>query len=294
MLFDNGESCRVACEIWQPSSEKAIQGYVIAPPCKDFDIAADKATYAACKSLISHGILSSKIQAVISLSGSEHTASGSTRTDSAGQSGGLAFALAVATALKKKQTPADMPKIPDIAATGVIDTDGKILKVGGLETKLEAAAQTLNENAYLLYPAQNRYKIPEHLETILKQRNIHAHAVDDLSQVLDLFFLRSPANVSAGTKPATAPPPAAVKKNWIWILAALLILAGIFAGGYLFLFKSDTPQPDAGSQVIKEVPAIPAPAPKPVLQPEPAPTPKPAPAPAQVKAKPPENDQGFD
>ena len=90
-----------------------------------------------------------------------------------GESGGLAFAIALAGKLFQNNPG-------PVAATGVIVNsggDGPIGRVDGIAAKLTAAANRLPEHGRILYPAENSGDVPESVFTLAKQRQISLHPV---------------------------------------------------------------------------------------------------------------------
>ncbi len=243
MLFDNGEFCKVTCSVYPPMSVKGIQGHVTGNPCRDFDEAADNATNAAYKVLFAKGLAEGGIQAAFSLNIRAGQSESNITSDSAGQSGGLAFAIAAANAKLQEKAPPGSPALPglppDIAATGVINGDGKIFDVKALDAKLEAAAGFVNENGMIFFPAKNGYTVPDVLEQRFKAKNIRFYDVYHFDEVFDILW----SEIVPQPEPEVKKDPlkkSSLKQHTGLLLAVLLVL-GMAAMGYFFLYQPQTP-----------------------------------------------------
>ncbi|MEA1967092.1 MAG: S16 family serine protease, partial [Thermodesulfobacteriota bacterium] len=208
LLFDNGNYYCVNCSLFppRPESPRPADAYIVSESEGDFTIAAKNASHAAYTSLKLRGVKILPRTAGIELL--ERT---NAKANIAGESGGLCFAIAFAKALLKSD-------MPDIAATGIINADGTIKKIKGIKTKLETAAQLVNNNGIVFYPKENRYNIPDELSWIFMQKQIKCHAVSHIDEVFDILLT-----------------PLKQKTSFIKISVALiiaLIIAGI--SGYYF------------------------------------------------------------
>ncbi len=236
LLFDNGNYYCVNCSVYppKPGSPKPADAFIVSESEGDFTIAARNAAHAAYTSLKLRG---EKVSPHIA--GIELLERINAKANIVGESGGVCFAIAFAKALLKSD-------IPDIAATGVINADGTIKKVKGVKTKLETAADLVNHNGLVFYPAENRYNIPDKLALMFKQKQINCHAVNHIDQVFDILLT-----------------PLKQKTSFVKIAMALiiaLIIAGI--SGYYFFPVKEIPENISSNEISKTVLEPPAPLPK--------------------------------
>lgn len=101
-----------------------------------------------------------------------------------GESGGLAFAIALAKRLLGKDPG-------PVAATGHILSShggGPIGPVRGIEAKLQAAARLVPEKASVFYPKENDGDIPEALLRSLKEKGLKLYPVSSVAEALDVLF----------------------------------------------------------------------------------------------------------
>jgi len=233
-LFDNGNFYTVNCSVYppKPGSPKPADAFIVSESEGDFTVAARNASHAAYTCLKLRGEKISPQIAGIELS--ERT---NASANIVGESGGLSFAIAFAKELLKLD-------IPDIAATGVINADGTIKKVKGVDTKLKTAANLVNENGIVFYPKDNSYTIPNDLHSIFSQKQIKCHPANHIDQVFNLLM--------PGQKRERA-----LSKTFLLILA--LIIAG--ACGFYFITdnKPDSPPPKVEIITPGEVKPVPPP-----------------------------------
>lgn len=249
LLFDNGNYYCVNCSLFppRPESPRPADAYIVSESEGDFTIAAKNASHAAYTSLKLRGVKILPRTAGIELL--ERT---NAKANIAGESGGLCFAIAFAKALLKSD-------MPDIAATGIINADGTIKKIKGIKTKLETAAQLVNNNGIVFYPKENRYNIPDELSWIFMQKQIKCHAVSHIDEVFDILLT-----------------PLKQKTSFIKISVALiiaLIIAGI--SGYYFSRVKEASKNISSDKIINTVPEPPETLPETVQETQPV---EPAPA----------------
>ena len=274
LLFDNGNFYTVNCSVYppKPGSPKPADAFIVSESEGDFTIAARNAAHAAYTRLKSRGEKVSPQIAGIELS--ERT---NAKANIVGESGGLSFAIAFTKALLKLDTP-------DIAATGVINADGTIEKIKGIETKLETAANLVSENGFVFYPKDNSYTISDDLCSVFKQKQITCHPVSHIDQVFNILM------------------PGQQKTDFfrkIILLILVLIVIGT-SGYYFFTHNNEQDSPPQKIEITKPVEVKPVP----LSVPEPVPVPVPektqetpeerkkeSPDPVKIA---PENNKGFD
>ena len=101
-----------------------------------------------------------------------------------GPSAGITIALAVASALT------DRPIRGDFAMTGEISLRGRVLRVGGIKTKILAARRAGIKN--IILPAKNEKSLKEISDRIKQDLNIEF--VEHMDQVLELALMEDDAN----------------------------------------------------------------------------------------------------
>lgn len=102
----------------------------------------------------------------------------------AGESAGLAFAIALAAEVYHNSTVA-------VAATGEITGAGgsdSIGRVRGIENKLKAACDVLPEGGWVLYPQDNDQYISDILRTELIEKGLKLRSVSSVTQALHVLF----------------------------------------------------------------------------------------------------------
>ncbi|MFN7570974.1 MAG: hypothetical protein ACK5TK_05875 [Betaproteobacteria bacterium] len=99
-----------------------------------------------------------------------------------GSSGDLLFALVALTAIARQRP------YPEFAATGVLDDDGNVLKVEGIQRKLAEAVKELPPGALFFYPEENAGEVVQAMRDLGegdpsgKDARLKLHAVERLEQ----------------------------------------------------------------------------------------------------------------
>ncbi len=273
LLFDNSTAYSISCTIHPRIGERRslADAYVVPASFGDFTIAAENAAAATYDSLVAKNDAISPFVATLKLL--DRT---SAKTNIAGESGGLIFAIAIAKTLLKKD-------LPDIAATGILQPDGVVKAVGGLEKKLVAAADLVDENGYIFYPTENQLTIPQQIKDHFKSKNIHLRAVGHIEDVFNLLFDGANEISDKVIIPQDAAPVTAPKTPRVMMAAiVILILAGLLSFGIYYIKQMHPPEP---VPIPQPQPSEPKPEPiaeptvDPTLKPEPAPTLGPEPEP---------------
>jgi hypothetical protein len=99
-----------------------------------------------------------------------------------GESGGLAFAVALAKRLLNKDPG-------PVAATGIIESShngGPIKRVRGIESKLEAAGMVLPSGGWIFYPEEN--EISAELRIRLISKGLRLYPVSSVAQTIEILF----------------------------------------------------------------------------------------------------------
>ncbi len=216
LLFDSHGSYSVGCDLYATPKGYARRddAHIVSGDNEDFEIAARKATYNVHKEAEKRGVAYKPCSV-----GFELLERINSKRNIAGESGGLAFIVAFSQKLMKKD-------MGNIAATGVIEENGKIGAVKGIQSKLEAALNLLQSNDTIFYPERNKKDIPESVKESIKEKNIKLIGISDVSNLFDVLFK---AELSSRN----------TKKNiklLIGAVTALLIAAGV----YYYTLKSST------------------------------------------------------
>jgi len=104
-----------------------------------------------------------------------------------GESGGLAFALALATHLYGDN---ERP----IAATGEIVASpdgGPVTSIQGINAKLAAAITLLPDDGLIFYPKENDFEVSTKVQQRAQTKGVTLHAVESVEQALSLLFPES-------------------------------------------------------------------------------------------------------
>jgi len=178
ILFENGENAKVHCSFHEPvnKSTKPVDAYVLSGGV-GFDRSARRAAEVVYNWCNASGRKQKPFVAGIDLPGLS-------KGPVSGESGGLAFALALASCL----TGQDMP---DVAATGEIVSgygDGPLTAIRGIEKKLESAAKVLGDGGIIFYPLINEDEIGSALKEEIILKNIQLHGVVSVNDALTVLF----------------------------------------------------------------------------------------------------------
>ena len=132
----------------------------------------------------------------------------------------------------------------NIAATGVIEADGKIGRVKGIEIKLKTAAELTKGGGIILFPEKNLPDISQNLKNLLKKENIKAIPVADMDQVFDILF----------KKEAVPPCKKRFLSKSVLLMGLILMVGTILMGAWIYLInpiKTDTVRPIKEEKQIK-------------------------------------------
>ncbi len=107
-----------------------------------------------------------------------------------GESGGLAFAVALAKRLFNKDPG-------PVGATGIVETSyngGPVKKVRGIEAKLKAAGLVLPSGGWIFYPQENEHEVSPELRKNLMGKGLKLYPVSSVAQTLEILFSKSLPN----------------------------------------------------------------------------------------------------
>ena len=189
ILFEDGSRYAIACRIRPkiPDTHGHVSAYIVPTPDSDgFVTAAELGVNAAHDWCWKNKLISEPVSAIFALEGLDGQ-----NSSFSGQSGGMCFAIAFARQYLNSGGP-------DIAATGVIDGLDRVTAVGGIRGKIQAARGVLKAGDYFFYPRANHSELgPLDLEP-LRQRQIHCHAVDSITELMSLLFASDSRMVPPG------------------------------------------------------------------------------------------------
>ncbi|PIP37167.1 MAG: hypothetical protein COX19_17375 [Desulfobacterales bacterium CG23_combo_of_CG06-09_8_20_14_all_51_8] len=183
-----------------------------------------------------------------------------------GESGGLAFAIALAAYIFKQNPGA-------VAATGVVKSsggNGPVDRVNGITAKIRAAIDHLPGQARILYPAVNQPEISESLLSLARRKNQILCPVTCVAEAIRLLFPDSETPAGAKTvRNARRWTSRPLLLAIAFLATTAIIVAAWVTFGSRILDKLDiqrTP-PEAGqaSQALDEIHTIQAAASEPPL-----------------------------
>ncbi len=279
LLFEDGSHYTVFCTPYPmpKGTSKPVDAYILTEPVGDFTIAAQKAVHAVFAAARKRNLTLAPVNAGFDLGeriGYE--------ADIIGRSGGLSFAVAFAKQVLDRDPG-------NIAATGVIQANGKIGGVRGIQKKIDTAADLLEAADLLLFPRENMDEIPDQLMNRLKEKKINAIPVSHMDEVVDIIL---------GEKKVPSPG----SSNRLVLLVALLAMTLALAAWVFFHTPDDVPgiATDVPVQVIQKKVVTEAPESEPVKPPKAkvsAPPASPVAPPSVTPPLPPpgpEGDMGFE
>ena len=180
MLFESGSGVSVDLSLYSPSKDKTrpIDAYVVTECEGDFTGSARRAAEAVYDVVRHHGSGLDPVVVGFDLQG---LPGGRPVT---GESGGLAFAIALAKQVLK-QDPGP------VAATGEVKSGhggGPVGPVKGIVPKLEAAGRVVPEKGWVFYPKENDSDIPDGLRSSLTDKGLKLRPVSSVAEALGLLF----------------------------------------------------------------------------------------------------------
>ena len=216
-LFDSGDFAQVSVEKHENDPGEPVQGFFILDGGAGFSLAAKRAAVRVYSELKNQGISIPKFSAMFDLS----MTSPRDLMNLSGQSGGLSFALALASKITGK-------KIGSIAATGIIGAEGFINKVkqSDFGSKMDAAFRALPRGGIIFYPRDNH--ISSEIKEMLKSKGIECIPVTTVSQALRV----------AGIYDDVEKPDIPLKKEPSKSLAVFVVLLLLFAAALIYLYAS--------------------------------------------------------
>ncbi len=181
VLFASGNSVKVEISLYDPATERSrpIEAYMVSDVGTDLARSASRA--AETIYAIAH---TAQIAPPPTVVGYDLQGLGNA-SHIAGQSGGLALALALA----KKFWPDSDPG--PIAATGEItgsNNGGPLHKIAEIQAKGQAVLSLLPDGGYFFYPKDNDVEISETLKQSWRKTGIKACAVCSVAEALAFFI----------------------------------------------------------------------------------------------------------
>ena len=222
-LFNTGDFATVTVEKHETDPSEPVQGFFVLDGGRGFSLAAKRAAVRVYSVLKNQGMSVSKYSAMFDLL----MDSTQDLMSVSGQSGGLAFALALASEIMGKGCG-------PVAATGIIEADGSIGKVlqADLDAKIEAACRALSKGGVLICPQDNQ--ISDESREVLKGKGIELIRVAAVAQALHVSGIINTPDVLE--IPGVPVKPA--ERRYLTALFVVLLLLLILAVGLLFLNES--------------------------------------------------------
>jgi hypothetical protein len=216
MLFESGNSATVDLSLYSSPSGKArpIDAYIVTECEGDFTSSARRAAEAV------YGILGKNYSSLHPLVVGYDLQGLPAGRPVSGESGGLAFAIALAKRLIEHDPG-------PVAATGEVKGShggGPVGAVKGLTSKITTAARLIPAGGWVLYPKDNDAAISEELRSSLTEKGIKLRAVSSVADAISLLFeLPNPGSeVEIQSR----------KSRWPFLLVTLmmvLLTIGVFA-----------------------------------------------------------------
>jgi len=231
MLFESGEAAVVGLSIHSlPSGgSRPIDAYLVTECEGDFTSAAQRAAESvyrvAGRSLSEEGSVVVAYD-LVGIPGG---------CPLAGESGGLAFAIALAKMVFKHDPG-------PIAATGMITSgsgDGPVGRVKGIEAKLKAAVQVLPEDGWVFYPRANEGEISDHLRKTTENKGLKLKPVSSVLEALEELFPSSISQIKPESQPeATRQTKSEIKpapSRWYYRTGLIILFLCIAASIVLWV-----------------------------------------------------------
>ncbi len=260
ILFASGNSVKVEISLYDPAVERSrpIEAYMVSDVGTDLARSASRAAEAIYA--IAHTAKIAPPPTVVGydLQGLENS------SHIAGQSSGLALALALA----KKFWPDADPG--PIAATGEIASSsngGPLHKIAEIQAKGEAVLKLLPDGGYFFYPKDNATEISETLKQAWREKKINARAVNSVAEALAFFIPEITEKLIPKTESAasiTVAPTAISKEKRhpaTLLFVSLLVLIAL-AAGLLYTTQQPRPQSEKHKSTSKPAQTVSTPAQK--------------------------------
>lgn len=255
MLFESGSGVAVDLSLHRAAGDKSrpIDAYVVTEYEGEFTRAARRAAEAVYHAALSRGEAACAMVVGYDLQG---LPAGCPVT---GESGGLAFAVALGKRLLK-QDPGP------VAATGEVRSGhdgGPIGAVLGITEKLLAAGRLLPAGGWVLYPRDNEGDIPEDLRASLEKKGLKLHPVSHVSEALAMVFNLPGTDATQTDAPKAddldQPGAFVIPRHRLWWLAGmLLVLMGMVATYLLWPAAAPRVTDRVSPDPVASVPATPA------------------------------------
>ena len=188
VIFESGRTYSLNCTVYSANKgySRPVDAYIITESDGDFTTAAKRAVESVYSYTVKKGF-----SITPSIAGFDLLERDNQTIQISGESGGLAFAVAFAKCILKPylaKSDFDNLNNKDVAATGVISSNGTIKRVNGIEQKLKKAAEILPENSWILFPEENQKDITFELEKIFKNKNHKVSAVSNVDMIMELLL----------------------------------------------------------------------------------------------------------
>ncbi len=240
MLFESGNGVAVDLQLFDAPRESArpIDAYVVTEVEGSVTRSARRAAGAAYEAVARHVSDLPAAVAGFDFGGSSQVI---------GESGGLAFAIALAKHLAR-QDPGP------VAATGEVESShngGPVAGIRGIEAKLDAAAAVLPAGGHVFYPRENDGEVSAEARRKMVEQGLILHPVSSVAEAIDLLFFPDAAE-SSEDKGSGMPD----KATGMSIFYLLFLLVVLFATAGLAVWQSQGPAPVTPSAEVS-APTVP-------------------------------------
>jgi len=231
-LFNTGDFATVTVEKHENDPSEPVQGFFVLDGGRGFSLAAKRAAVRVYSVLKNQGLSVPKYSAMFDLL----MESTQDLMSVSGQSGGLVFALTLASEITGKSRGS-------VAATGIIEADGAIGKVlqADLDAKIEAACRALSRGGVLICPQDNQ--ISDEIKEKLEGKGIELIQVATVAQALHVSGIISISEVSD----VRDAPGKLAQRRYLPAFFFVLLLLLILAVGLFSLNKSSGTRIGSGS-----------------------------------------------
>lgn len=240
ILFASGNSVKIELSLYDPAADRnrPITAYIVSDVGSDVASSASRAAETIFKIAHAHKLAPPPTVAGFDLQGLTNG------SQVAGQSSGLALALALAKRVWPQHDPGPIAATGEIASSG---NGGQIQKISQIRAKTEAAFKLLDSGGYFFYPTDNDAEISADIKNRLKDSGIKICPVNCVSDALSITFpeiFGSVAETTAVAKPhtefaaTTAIPTEKSCHNLKFLLTAACLILLTLAGSLYMAQKN--------------------------------------------------------
>ncbi len=256
ILFASGNSVKIELSLYDPAADRnrPITAYIVNDVGSDVADSASRAAETIFNIAHTHKLAPPPTVAGFDLPG----LAGGSRI--AGQSSGLALALALAKKLWPENDPGPIAATGEIASSG---NGGRIRKISQFAAKARAAAQLLKNGGCFFYPAGNEAEMIPELKSELADKGIKLCPTASVNEALIIAFPKIFGSAATTTSVPDNPPTELAAstiipeekpcRNLKFLLTTTVLIMLILAGSLYMAGKN----PRAIPAKTPKTPAIP-------------------------------------